>query len=172
MQSSPIERLLATARALPGDKEELAPLAITPPSTSAATTTDPGRLADLERRVGALLTELADRLEPALTEALDRAVRAWDQADDLTVLDEVLVLRAKDLSARWHVAAAAGDVTSARALEACLAIEAATDLVRLLEQRLATFIRLHLQQHEELLPSGRPFLDIAAALRELARRWS
>jgi hypothetical protein len=174
MQSGPIERLLATARALPGEKE-LAPLAIAPVSTSTADTGDPAttqRLVDLERRVGALLTELADRLEPALTTALDRAVRAWDQADDLTVLDDKLLLRARDLSARWHVAAAAGDVTAPRAIEACLAIEAATDLVRLLEQRLATFIRLHLQLSSELLPKGRPFLDIAAAIRELARRWS
>jgi hypothetical protein len=171
MQSGPIERLLATARALPGEKE-IAPLAISPPSPAGATTTDPALLSDLERRVGTLLTELAERLEPALTQALDRAVRAWDQADDLTVLDDALLARAADLTTRWRAAAATGEVIVPRAVEADLAIETAIDLVRLLEQRLATFIRLHLQVHSELLPDGRPFLDVAGALRELARRWS
>lgn len=192
--SSALERLVAAARALPG---ETAPVTIPDPlaspapegagsSAAAATVTvrdedaaPPDREA-LRRRVGALLAGLAERIEPTLADALARATRAWDQVDALTLIDPAARGDAERLVAEWrrlHRAAIAGDTPepcadAAAALEALMTIDAALGLASLLERRMATLARLRVRSAEpSLLPGGRPFLDLAAALAEAARGW-
>jgi hypothetical protein len=130
-------------------------------------------VAGLRAEVGALLGELADRMEPALHQALARAENAWDQADAVSVVDAELTTRADALKAAWWKVAA-GDQPGARgaAIEALLALDAAFGLVQLVERRLATLIRLRVAGGGELLPEGRPFIDVAAALAEAARGWA
>lgn len=127
----------------------------------------------IRRRVADALGALAALVEPALTEAVRRARQAWDQADALVVFDrqslsQVAVLR------RWLASCAAagqGEAAGA-ALEGLLALDAAVALIRLFERRLAALLRLQLRSDEpELLPRGRPFLDLAAALREAEQAW-
>jgi hypothetical protein len=60
----------------------------------------------------------------------------------------------------------------AAALEGLLAVDTAVALVRVFERRLATLLRLRLRSATpDLLPGGRPFLDLAGALAELAEAW-
>ena len=129
--------------------------------------------AQVRRRVADALGSLAARVEPALTAAVQRARQAWEQADVLVVFDagslgEVTALR------RWLAArAVAGrNEAAASALEGLLALDAAVALVRLFERRLAALLRLQRRSDDpELLPGGRPFLDLAAALREAEQAW-
>jgi hypothetical protein len=59
------------------------------------------------------------------------------------------------------------------AIEGLLALELSAALIRLFERRLSALIRLRVHSGEDgLLHDGRPFLDLAAALRETARAWS
>jgi hypothetical protein len=124
-------------------------------------------------RVAAALAGLAALVEPSLTAAVRRARQAWDQADALVVFDaralaEVAALR------RWlaTAVAAGGSEGAAVALEGLLALDAAVALIRLFERRLAALLRLQLRSDEpELLPRERPFLDLAAALREAEQAW-
>lgn len=129
------------------------------------------------RDLGVLLRDLADRSEPALTNALVHATQAWDQADALTLMDDGLRERASTLMRKWRVVANArsGCVETqarARAVEALLVLETAVALLELLERRLAALIRLRLGAGGDLLPQGRPFLDIPAALCQVARGWT
>jgi len=129
--------------------------------------------AHIRKRVGEALGALAGLVEPALTAAVRRARQAWDQADALVVLDgraraEIATLR------RWLASRVATEPAgaAASALEGLLALDAAVALVRLFERRLAALLRLQLRSGDpELLPRGRPFLDLAAALREAERAW-
>lgn len=156
MRLGPADRLLEAARALPGTRD---PVRLAVPALTTALPESPA----LAARVGAFLRALADRLEPALTDGLLRATRAWDQADSLSVLKGDLIDEANELRAA---------ATQAKALTALLSVDVAVALVRLLETRLATFIRLRTQSGGDLVVDGRPFLDIAAAIGELARRWA
>ena len=62
---------------------------------------------------------------------------------------------------------------SAVALEGLIALEAACGLTALTEGRLSALIRLRVRTREDdLLPEGRPFLDLGAALAEAATAWS
>lgn len=127
----------------------------------------------MRKRVAEALGGLAAMVEPALTAAVRRARQAWDQADALVVFDarslaEVATLR------RWLAgcAAAGPSDAAASALEGLLALDAAVALIRLFERRLAALLRLQLRSGDpELLPRGRPFLDLAAALREAEQAW-
>ena len=124
-------------------------------------------------RIADALGGLAARVEPALNEVLRRARRAWDQADALAVLDDPLRAELAGLR-RWlaRLAAPGRDAVAASALEGLLALDAAVALIRLFERRLAALLRLQLRSGEpELLPRGRPFLDLAGALREAERAW-
>lgn len=129
--------------------------------------------AQIRGRVATALAELAALVEPSLTAAVRRARQAWDQADALVVFDaralaEVAALR------RWLASgvAAGGSEAASVALEGLLAVDAAVALIRLFERRLAALLRLQLRSDEpELLPRGRPFLDLAAALREAEQAW-
>jgi hypothetical protein len=127
----------------------------------------------LRAGVGELLRELAARTQPALEQALTRSASAWDQADAVSIVDDELAARAEALKERWRRLAAGGDpAATAAALEALLAVQASLGLVTLVERRLATLIRLQLSGGGELLPDGRPFLDVSAALVEAARGWT
>jgi hypothetical protein len=64
-------------------------------------------------------------------------------------------------------------VVAAVALEGLLALEAACGLTTLAERRLSSLIRLRLRGRErDILPAGRPFLDLGAAFAEAARAWT
>ena len=141
---------------------------------------DPADAAALKTRVRELLFELARRVESDLGSTLERA-HAWDQLDalrfiDRAVEDELAALRRTAV----RLQAAEGDDAEERralGLEAQLTLDAALGLTSLVERRLATLIRLRLRAGDEpddrsLLPEGRPFLDLGAALHETARRWT
>jgi hypothetical protein len=129
---------------------------------------------ELRPAVAALLVRLARRAEPALLTAMQRAREAWDQADAFSPIDPELEVEIGVL--RRHLAAATGPRTTAArraiALEGLLAIDAALAVVRLFERRLAALQRLRLRSATpELLPGGRPFLDLGRALHEAAEAW-
>lgn len=178
MSAGPLQRLVEAACALPGEKAyqprrwpvrmEPAPEA---PIDAATTVID---IPTLRRRVGELLSELARRVEPALDGALRRAESEWDQVDALTVLDAGLASTMARLRRDAEALRASGEpARAATGLEVLLTVGAAGDLVALLERRLATLVRIRLRHADrELLPDGRPFLDLAAALEEAARGWA
>jgi len=113
------------------------------------------------------LRALADTLEPALLTALERAGHAWDQVDAARLLDDATRERAARVIGAWR------KVGGAPAMLAVLTVHAALDLATLVDRRLASLVRLRLRSvPDDLLPGGRPFLDVARALRETARRWS
>jgi hypothetical protein len=142
----------------------------------------------LRALVAECLAALARRIDETLPAALAQARQAWDRVDDLTIIDPSL--RAALGDARRWLAAAASDATGPRgavALEGLLALEAAFGLALLAERRLSALIRLRVRAHaqgqgegqgqgevesEDLLPSGRPFLDLGAALAEAAQAWA
>jgi hypothetical protein len=135
----------------------------------------------LRRRLHVILDALAVRVENQLPQVLELAQRAWDQVDTLSVIDRDLALEI--LSMRRAAQAFADEPENAAparavAVEARLALDGAVGLVALLERRLSTLIRLRLRGADvdgvdpDLIPNGRPFLDVAAALRQAARCWS
>jgi hypothetical protein len=128
----------------------------------------------LRPAIAALLERLAMRSEPALVACLERSRAEWDQADSLSVIDPDV---AGEIAAlRRRLAAGAGPGASAGrraiALEGLLAVDAAVALVRLFERRLASLLRLRLRSATpDVLPDGRPFLDLGRALHEVAEAW-
>jgi hypothetical protein len=132
------------------------------------------RPAHLRRQIAALLARLARRVDEALVVALARAAQAWEQVDALSMIDmdlegEVAVTRRRLAAAAQPSAPAA---LRAVALEGLLAIDASVALARLCERRMASLLRLRLRSAApELLPEGRPFLDLGAALHEAAEAW-
>ncbi len=129
---------------------------------------------DLRAAIAAVLAELASRTEPALAACVKRSREEWDQADSLSVIDaeladEIAVLRRRLVASAQPLGAAG---RRAVALEGLLVVDAAVALVRLFERRLAPLLRLRLRSSApDLLPAGRPFLDLGAALHELAEAW-
>jgi hypothetical protein len=181
--------LLEVARALPGasTSEETAleargiatwagELAL---AATQAAEGGPSRGADvppaaLRREVAALLARLARHVDDALAAALARAARAWEQVDALPMIDPELedgvALVRLGLARAAHATAPAAQ--RAVALEGLLAVDAAVALARLCERRMASLLRLRLRSPaSELLPAGRPFLDLGAALHEAAEAW-
>jgi hypothetical protein len=154
-----LEELLRAARALPGPAAAEAAVRAEALGAAAAVDTAP-----LRGRLAALVLELAERAGPALDAALVRAGRAWDQVDALAILDDDWRERARALAGAWRA------VGGAEAVEAILVLDTVTALVALVERRLAAFVRL--RGEGELRPGGRAFLDVSAALAELAGRWS
>jgi hypothetical protein len=129
---------------------------------------------DLRPAIAALLEQLATRTEPALIACLRRSREEWDQADSLTVIDADLADEIAGLRRRL-AGVAEGVASGARraiALEGLLAVDASVALVRLFERRLASLLRLRLRSATpDLLPEGRPFLDLGRALHEVAGAW-
>ncbi|MES1205422.1 MAG: hypothetical protein ABUS79_05750 [Pseudomonadota bacterium] len=136
----------------------------------------PPDLAGLRSDVAAVLKALAWRVEEQLPRALAAAPQAWDRVDDLLgFFDPALTAHVADVRRRLELAAAGGAGAAARAagIEGLLVIEAAWGMARLCERRLSSLIRLRVRSgDEDLLPGGRPFLDLAGALREAARAWA
>jgi hypothetical protein len=160
------------ARELPGERRGAAPLSyLLLPPRSPVSSTESSSPRKLRQRLSALLSALAQRLEPALIAALRQAEVAWDSFDSLSVLSPELSAEAQALSDAASSLEAAGDPGQrAAGLELRLSLAAALGLVDLCERRLATLVRLRVQSPEPtLLPAGRPFLDVAAALSEVAR---
>ena len=128
----------------------------------------------LRTTVADLFRAVAARVELVLPPALVEARRAWDKADEVNVFDDDLRTAFARARAVLHDGQQAPSTAlRAVALESVLALRAVGALVDLIEQRLVVLIRLQVRTYgPELLPAGRPFLDIAAALSDAARRWA
>jgi hypothetical protein len=126
----------------------------------------------LRAAVRAALNGLATRIDEVVPGVLTAPWRAWEKIDALTIVDEDLARRLAE-TRRALVAASRGPARlRAVAFEGLLALDAARGLTTLAERGLASLIRLRLRAgEEELMPEGRPFLDIGAALAEAARAW-
>jgi hypothetical protein len=171
-----LKELVRTAAALPGPRIDLAPwdrLAQLGETTGPAADVaiEPARLRAL---VAQALLALAHRLDQVLPPALMRARQAWDKVDDLAIVDEEL---ASTLAATRRTLVSATQAASAPeravALEGLLALDAARGLTGLAERGLASLIRLRVRGYnDELMPDGRPFIDLGAALAEAARAWA
>ena len=133
-------------------------------------------IAELRALVASCLQRLALRIEDKLAAALAEARRAWDQADSVTIVDAELGRALADARRKLGTTAArrvSDRSIAAVALEGLLALEAACGLTTLAERRLSSIIRLRLRgQDPDLLPGGRPFLDLGAAFTEAARAWT
>lgn len=139
----------------------------------------PSSDARLREMVGGCLTAMERLVDEHLTVALSTASQAWDGVDGaLAVLGRAPFAEAFDDTLVRLRAAAHGRQGSARAvaIEGILALELAAELVHLFERRLSSLIRLRARAGHRgvagLLPGGRPFLDLAAALHDAARAWS
>jgi hypothetical protein len=129
---------------------------------------------DLRPAIATVLQRLASRTEPALVACIRRSREEWDQADSLSIIDadladEISALRRRLASGAQPTSAAA---RRAIALEGLVVLDASVALVRLFERRLAPLLRLRLRSATpDVLPGGRPFLDLGEALHEVAEAW-
>jgi hypothetical protein len=143
------------------------------------------------------LSTMAQKIEQKLGPSLARARQAWEEVDNHDLIDKsfdatldgvrrqlLAALPApgpdggpssvtegpdsKPDSKSVQARAALGGV----ALEGLLALETARALIALAERRMSSLIRLRVQQDEDLLPGGRPFLDLGPAIAEAARAWA
>lgn len=128
--------------------------------------------ARLRAMVASDLQALSRRAEHVLTPALASARQAWDKVDNHTIIDSTLAASLSVTRRRLQLDADGTGPLAAVALEGIIALEVATSLCALVERRLSSLIRLRIQQSEDLLPDGRPFLDLGAALAEVARAWA
>jgi hypothetical protein len=178
-----LQELRRAATALPGPKAAAPRLTQLPPAAGAGDGAAPEgpldaaartEIANLRRLVHHVLMTLSERVERTLGPALEKALRAWDQADAHVILDHDLKHRLALERRRLEEALGSPwPAVRAVAVEAILALRAACALVELFERRLSPLIRLRVRSPErELLPNGRPFLDLAPALAEAARGWS
>jgi hypothetical protein len=187
-----LQELVRTAAGLPGRKLEVAlwqrlgPWETTPSPRSETVESgdDPDtarpEVARLRAVVAACLERLAARIDETLVPALRRARKSWDRVDDLVIVDPPLAAALAAARRQLESAAAAGEgaqggPVAAVALEGLLALETAAGLAALAERRLSTLIRLRVRSpgcDGELLPGGRPFLDLGAALAEVAHSWA
>jgi hypothetical protein len=186
-----LQQLVRAAAALPGPQLDVAlwhrlePWGTDP--SGATGTDDAGELRAATRaevaRVRALvagcLGALAQRVEQALGPALALARQSWDRVDDLVIVDAPLGSNLSRVRQQLEAALdSAGQdrdsrAVAAAALEGLMALEAAEGLTGLCQHRLSSLIRLRVSMEDgELLPGGRPFLDVGAALAEAARRWA
>lgn len=141
----------------------------------------------LRQQAAATLMLLSEHASTEVPQALERALRRWDQAGDLDLLPPRL--RAAALALQTRAQAALDGILAARqrdaarltllcaAAEASLAVDSACAVLRAVETRFASLLRAQLYrgeaqdeaaQREALLPAGQPFLDLGAALREVA----
>lgn len=174
---SALTELYERAKALPGERRDLCRIV---PTAVAVTPGEPveipdaydARLKQLRMRTSAWVKERADVAEKAMAEAFASAQGRWDQVDAVALMDRDAVADKKLLQQAWHTfSSELGHMPALQSatVEAITVIDTVSDLLRLLERRLATFIRLRLSSEEpELYVGGRPFLDIARALHETA----
>jgi hypothetical protein len=172
-----LNQLVRTAASLPGPRVDFAPWSRLAELGAVDPTERPGpapTAPELRAVVGDCLSALSRRLEEVLPPALARARQHWDRIDDLTIVDEELAVALAE-ARRTLVAAATAGLPPERAVafEGLLALDSARGLTHLAERGLASLIRLRVRGREdELLPEGRPFLDLGAALAEAARGWA
>jgi hypothetical protein len=170
MSAIALERLVGQIQSLPAGSAELGLPRATVNDRGEATALPPETL---RTRGAALLRALAEKVATALPAAIANTQQAWDQADAFALLDPELRTFAADL----RRAAAAGvdaedPLAQTAALETRLMIDSAIGLVTLIERRFAALMRLRLRSETpELLVDGEPFIDVASALSEAARRW-
>jgi len=129
---------------------------------------------DLRPAIAAVLERLASRTEPALVACIRRSREEWDQADSLSIIDPELAEEIAALRARLTGSAQPASPAARRAiaLEGLVVLDASVALVRLFERRLAPLLRLRLRSATpDVLPGGRPFLDLGEALHEVAEAW-
>jgi hypothetical protein len=166
---SALHALVGEIRNLPGEPAELS----LPRAGAAAAHAEPLLPAALRQRVAAWLSAVAVRLDEVLPAQLAQAAQAWDQADDFVLADEAQRTEAAALRAAADLLAASTDAAArAAGVEARLVIDAVAGLVGLFERRFAGIVRLRLRSATpDLLVDERPFLDVGAAVREVARAW-
>jgi hypothetical protein len=154
--------------------EELARAAIAAPARAAASLPSLDRAPVQRRAVAAMLFRLARRADEALSASLAHAGQAWEQVDAPSIVDVDFERDNTALRRRLGAAAqpAAPPSERAVALEGLLVLDVAVALARLVERRMASLLRLRLRTPgRELMPGGRPFLDLGAALHEAAEAW-
>ena len=155
--------------------EELARAVAAVPTGIPARAAPGSDLAPVQRRaVAAMLFRLARRADEALSTSLAHVGQAWEQVDAPSIVD--LDFERDNAALRRRLAAAAHPTAapSARAvaLEGLLVLDVAVALARLCERRMASLLRLRLRApSRELMPGGRPFLDLGGALHEAAEAW-
>lgn len=134
----------------------------------------------LRRSVAGCLSAMEQLVEGHLTAALTTASHAWDGVDSALAISSQAPLAEQLQQTRRQLeeaaARSASGLARAVATEGLVALELAAELLRLFERRLSSLIRLRVLSGQGgpggLLPDGRPFLDLAAALRDAARAWS
>jgi hypothetical protein len=170
VQSSSLQRLVDTAKALPGERISVPKVRLAVRAQRAGEVVDPRAL---RQRLGRLLEALSRRLEATLKPALEQAAVAWDSFDEIVVLDADLTQEAITIATLAMALEHAADAEQrAIGTEVSTALAAILGIVSLIERRLATLVRLRVQSKTpELLPDGRPFLDVAPAFAEAALGW-
>jgi hypothetical protein len=160
------------------------PRGLTAPVPEGSSSRSPATSTSTVRALVASVLDAMERLvEDELPVALRAASHAWDRVDgSFSVLERApLGARLAEIQGRLEATARSGsgpDRSSASlravAVEGLLALELSAGLIRLFERRLSALIRLRAHSGEDALlrGDGRPFLDLAAALRETARAWS
>jgi hypothetical protein len=168
-----LNELARTAAALPGPKLEiplwasLRAIDVGPtPSRDAA----PDGI-DLRTNLGPEVREEVAQLRALVASCLQR-LSVQIESKLGPALEGALADARRRLGSAADAKRSTGTV-GAVALEGLLALEAACGLTTLAERRLSSLIRLRLRGRErELLPAGRPFLDLGAAFAEAARAWT
>lgn len=178
-----LQQLVEAAASLPGPKldvalwRRLADRSGTFPAAPGAESDDSsaeirGEVVRLRAQVAACLDRLAQRADEVLGPALASARQAWERVDDLVIVDSRTVAALTECRHALEAAQTRAGAMGAVAVEGLLALEAARGLIALAERRLSALIRLRGTFVEaELLPGGRPFLDLGQALAEAARTW-
>jgi hypothetical protein len=193
-----LKQLVHSAASLGGPRLETALwrrldgfVAALPPRPEASTgaqgepATSPGEaaraeIARLRGLVAGSLQALAARIEQTLGPALAGARQAWEKVDSQVLVDPTLDASLGVARRTLELAVAEPDPLGAVALEGIAVLEVARGLVALAEQRMSSLIRLRLagagvdgqlDPEGTLLPQGRPFLDLSAAIAEAGRAW-
>ncbi len=183
LEHGSLSLLYERCRSLPGERRDLCKLVTPvlvpdPIEAPALGAMDNARLMLLRRRTAALLSSLSAQVEKELTRALSHGQTRWDQVDALVLAPAKTHVNRKELEADWRAFVqkapeATRDVARGAMREAVATLETVFDLLQLSERRLATFVRLRLQQSDDrLMPDGRPFLDLARALQDTAEAYT
>jgi hypothetical protein len=174
-------------RRLDGFSKALPPL---PEPSEPPSTTERAEITRLRALVASSLQSLARELDQTLGPALATARQAWEKVDSQALVDPTLDASLGVARRALELAVVKPDPVGAVALEGIAVLEVARGLVALAEQRMSSLIRLRLQQAQghgpgreddpldreqatqALLPEGRPFLDLGAAIAEVGRAWA
>jgi hypothetical protein len=196
IRNSHLKQLVDTAASLGGPRletalwrrlESFSSALPSPPEQGPAASAEqvsPSERAEITRLralVASSLQALARELDQTLAQALATARQAWEKVDSQALIDPTLDASLGVARRALELAVVKPDPVGAVALEGITVLEVARGLVALAEQRMSSLIRLRLQQAqaavgapeaEALLPGGRPFLDLSAAIAEVGRTWA